>query len=376
MLAGKKIVVLLETFGLGGAERQALHLSRHLRDHERADVKMLAFSGPGTTSALCEEYGIPWKLLPFAWSERGFELLGRLVRVALGLRREKPVLLLPYTSLPNVVSGLTWRFSGAAACIWNQRDEGRGLTTRRIHRYAVKQTPFFLANSIAGSEFLRRTYHVEEKQLRIIHNGVAPAPPLCGAGEWRLRLHVKQDSFLALMVAHLHRYKDHETLLRAWKRVQDGIPDADSAFLLLAGKDYGPLPSLTRLAAELGIAGSVRFLGQVKDITGLLQAVDLGIHSSRFEGCPNSVLECMAAGLPVVGTNIAGLREALGPVNDGYLAPPGDDEALAALILKFHRDRELRATVGKQNQLYVAKEFSLDAMCRSTVEHLTACVLR
>lgn len=374
-MSKKKIIFLLETFGLGGAERQALNLASHLISHENADVKVIAFSGPGRASELCEEYNIPWKIIPFAWSHRRFELLKRLVKITESVRKERPYVILPYTWLPNVVSGLIWKFTGATTCIWNQRDEGRGLDTGKIHRYAVKQSPFFLSNSMAGSDFLRRTYRVEERKLRIIHNGVSLATPIYGRSEWRMRLGVEQKAFLAVMVANIHAYKDHVTLLKAWKKVQDGIPESDSALLLLAGNDYGPQQSLTNLASELGIVDKIRFLGQVTDISGLLLAVDLGVHSSKYEGCPNSVLEFMATGLPVVGTDIMGIRESLGDANNTHLAPPGDDEALASMILKFYKDTELRATVGRNNQLYVGNEFSFETMCKTSVEHITKCLL-
>lgn len=375
MVPQKKYLIILETFGLGGAERQALNLARYLRDTENSDIKIIAFSGPGRASELCEEYNLPWEIIPFAWSHRRFDLFKRLIKVAISIRKEKATVLLPYTWMPNVVSGLIWKFTGAATCIWNQRDEGIGLDNRRIYRCAVNQTPFFLSNSMAGYDFLRRTYGVEENKVRIIHNGVSLTTPLCGRSEWRARIGVDQKAFLAIMVANLHEYKDHVTLIKAWRRVLGRIPNSDSAILLLAGKDYGLQNSLANLASELGIADKVVFLGQVADISGLLQAVDLGVHSSKFEGCPNSVLEFMVAGLPVVGTDIMGLREALGLGNYTNLAPPGDDEVLATMILKFYRDTQLRASVGRDNQLYVGNMFSFTSMCESTVKHITKCLM-
>ena len=103
---------------------------------------------------------------------------------------------------------------------------------------------------------------------------------------------------------------------------------------------------------------SVRFLGQVRDVSGLLQSVDLGLFASPIEGSPNAVLECMAAGLAVVGTDIPGIREAVGPDGAPYLAPPEDADRFAELVLLLARDAERRAQAGRANRRRIENCFS------------------
>src|SRR5215203_7381277 len=120
------------------------------------------------------------------------------------------------------------------------------------------------------------------------------------------------------MVADLHSNKDHATLLRAWRK----IVMTCNAVLVLAGRHDDAYESLVVLSYELGIERNVRFAGHVSDVPGLLSAVDIGVFSSLSEGCPNGVLECMAAGLAVAGTDIEGLREVTGCSE--LLTPVGD----------------------------------------------------
>jgi glycosyltransferase involved in cell wall biosynthesis len=120
------------------------------------------------------------------------------------------------------------------------------------------------------------------------------------------------------------------------------------------------------LAFDLGLGRSVRFLGQVKDVSGLLGAADFGVFSSRFESSPNGVLECMAAGLAVAGTDIPGVREAVGAQGYELLAPPGDAEAMAERILRLASDSALRSRVGEANRARVETEFSPRLMCERT----------
>jgi len=94
------------------------------------------------------------------------------------------------------------------------------------------------------------------------------------------------------MVANLSGFKDHEALIRAWRLVLDQLSSEErNAKLLLAGKNFGTEPSLKRLVGKLSLEDDVLFLGQVEDVSGLLQSVDLGVYSSKSEGSPNGVLE-------------------------------------------------------------------------------------
>jgi glycosyltransferase involved in cell wall biosynthesis len=170
------------------------------------------------------------------------------------------------------------------------------------------------------------------------------------------------------MVANLTHQKDHTTLLRAWRAVVDQSSDRTSApILLLAGYFGDAYDALRRLAQELRLGKTVRFLGQVHDISGLLSAIDIGVLSSPGEGSPNGVLECMAAGLPVVGTDIPGIREAVGPDGFPYLAPPDDADALAARILTLAADPAARARAGSANQRRIETTFTPAIMCAKMV---------
>jgi len=352
---------------LGGAERQGLMLARFLRERYAADVRILGLhEAPGRLSQLCDQAGLPWKGIRVSWQwglRHVFTNLRELQRIAAALRQEKPDLLLPYTFFPNVVCGLVWRCTGAKLCIWNQRDEGRFLEPEPWRGLASRLTPYFLANSEDGREALLHAFAVSPDKIAVVPNGVVLDPPLADRREWRERLNLADDVFAACMVANIHEYKDHPTLLRAWRSLADLLPQGVPApVLLLAGRvDHGEF--VHDLAASLGLNDCVRFLGAIGDVAGLLRAVDLCVHSSRTEGLPNAVLEAMASGLAVVATDIPGIREAVG--GDGYrfLVPAGDPQALAELIAKFIREPALCRTLGERMRMRVSELFDANASC-------------
>lgn len=365
-LKGRRIVFVLFNFELGGAERQALILARHLVEQEKAEVEVWGFNKPGPVAQFCERIGVPWRVVPYPFKSGRVARFAGLARVARRLRRARPDILLPYTFVANVICGLIWRWTGAQACVWNQRDEGVTPFISEWARSASQRTPMFVSNSRAGERFLTDRLKVDPGRVRVIENGIEQLSVAGDRSSWRARLEIADDSFVACMVANLHDNKDHRTLLRAWRRVVEGC-NGRKAVLVLAGRHDGAYESLVSLSRELDLNGHVRFAGQVSDVPGLLSAADVGVFSSVTEGCPNGVLESMAAGLAVAGTDIEGIRSVIAPAGLEFLAPPQDYEALAGAILKLEKDSDLRVTIGAENQQRVKEKYSAARMCEETV---------
>jgi glycosyltransferase involved in cell wall biosynthesis len=376
MLQGRRIVFVLGNLELGGAERQALILARYLAEHEQALVQVWGFNKSGPVAAMCDRHGLPWRVVPFPFTGPRLKQIRSLIRVAFALRETKPDLLLPYTFGPNIVCGLSWRRTGARASVWNQRDEGIVPYGSAVARWAAKRTPLFISNSSGGAEFLIEKLGVDETRVSVIRNGIETVAPEMDRHAWRERLAVDDHSFVACMIANLHVLKDHVTLLHAWRKVVTEFENnGRSPLLVLAGRHDGAYESLTALAADLKLDGTVRFAGHVSDVSGLLGAADVSVFSSRSEGCPNAVLESMAAGLPVAGTDIEGIREVVGPTGAQFLTPAGDADSLADVLLKLAKDPELCARNGAENRERIRERYDALRMCKETVEVLEASLI-
>jgi glycosyltransferase involved in cell wall biosynthesis len=376
LLDGIRIIFVLAVLEMGGAERQALLLARHLVEQQNAKVEFWGLEGePGRLADICADRGIPWRIAPFSWCTNRRNRVAGLVRLARALRDAQADILLPYLITPNVACGFVWKWTGARVCVWNQRDNGIARLSSKFENWAVKRTPWFISNSEAGAEFLIGDLGARRDRVRVVHNGIELAPAQADRRVWRQRLEITPECFVATMVANLTQYKDHATLLRAWRRVVDSLAQrGQSAALLLAGglnSGDSTHHLVKALAYDLELGKSVRFLGNTDDVSGLLSASDLGVFSSRSESSPNGVLESMAAGLAIAGTDNSGIRAAVGPSGSEFLAPQSDADALADSILRLANQPDLRARLGQANRQRIHDDFSPQRMFAQTVAVMT-----
>jgi glycosyltransferase involved in cell wall biosynthesis len=362
-LTDVRIVLLPPSLGLGGAERQAFLLGRYLSLERGALVRVVTFGPVGPYADACDRWGIPWE--HFGLVHRSGQVATKIAdlwRFVALLRRRRAEVLLPFCMFQNVLGGLAWRMAGARTCVWNQRDEGRGRVTPVLERLAIRQVPVFIANSQHGATFLTDVLRVPRARVHTIHNGVELPGPARSRTEWRESVGVPPGAFCAVMVANLHGFKDHLTLVEAWDAVVRRLEPAREAHLFLAGLLGDQYQPVSRRTSELGLQGRVHFLGQVEDVAGLLGASDLAVFSSRAEGVPNGVLEAMAAGLAVVATDYPGIREAVGDAGQRLLAPPRDARALAERVVTAAEDASLRASQGAAGRERINCEFSVEQM--------------
>ncbi len=366
-LNNKNIIFVLGSLELGGSEKQAINLATYLLNEQKCNVQFIGFSNPGKVAQICDQLKIPWRILenPLGYNS-GLSRNIKLFNFLLEIRKTRPDILLPYTTTPNIACGLIWKFTGAKTCIWNQRDQGIESFDPIIGKKALLRTPWFVSNSIGGKEYLTNNLGVDPEKVAIIHNGInlpsKKTPPE------RINHQVVIN---CCMIGNLSQHKDHATLLKAWQFVVRHFKDKEIIpTLLLAGRFDSNEKSLRTLAEELEILDHVSFLGQVDDIPGLLQTVDIGVFSSRSEGSPNGVLECMAQGLPVVGTDIPGIREALGVDGIHFLASTQDSIRFSELVIELIEDREKRIRFGELNRERVKKEFSNEKMLQETTSFL------
>jgi glycosyltransferase involved in cell wall biosynthesis len=371
------VLQLVGSFNQGGSERQAVQLTRLLVESGRYRVRVACLSPEGLLREEVERLNLgeihAYPLTSFY--DRRF--VAQLRRFAAFLRAEGIALVQTSDFYSNVFGMFGAALARVPARVASKRETG-GMRTpaqRRVELFAFRLAHAVVANAEAVRQQLVKD-GVPARKVSVVYNGLDDErlrPPADFSREAALEdLGLPRGRRLVTVVANLrHAVKDHPTFLRAAQRVRERVPEA--AFVL-AGE--GELETnLRRLASELGIADAVFFTGRCTRVGELLAVSDVCVLSSTAEGFSNSILEYMAAGRPVVATDVGGAREAIVEGETGHLVSAGDDEQMAARIGELLRDPVRAREMGERGSQRVARQFSCAAQL-SRVEALYERLLR
>ena len=344
----------------GGTERALLQLLGGLdRSRWRPVLFHADARGAAQLASEARALEVPTHPVPVATSAvRG---TGTIAPLALALRRERAAvfhahqiwsLSCRYGIVAAALAGVRARVATAQLFVEMPMllgiDLQHALLTRCLHRH--------IAVSRFVASRLRDRFHVAADKIVVIPNaavtGIATERPVP-----RAELAREATAPIVLTVARLDAQKGIDHLLDAAAMV----PHASFA---IAG-DGADRAALEQRAASLGLDERVRFLGHRHDVPALLAASDLFVLPSLYEGLPLSVLEAMAAGVPVIATAVGGTDEVVRDGETGTLVPPADPSALAASITGTLANRERASRLALAARSLVAREHSVSAMVGS-----------
>lgn len=361
-------LIVLNWFTLGGAERQALLFARELvaRGHR---VTVVGLSTPGVVQDMCRDLNIPCHYWPFEFSPSLPQKLRDIWKLYRQISSLKPDFIVPYDMVPNLLCGLFWRFTSARGFVWQQRDEGRTRRARILERAALAMTPAFISNSQHAVDWLVRELNVNPSRIHVVRNGVVlPDESTLESGRWKRRHNLPSSSRLVSMVANIHFYKDHKTLVQAWKLVLDEYPNPDELMLVLAGNHQAAWPEIEDYLVSEGIRDRVFAPGGINDVPDLLHDTEIVAFSSLNEGVPNGILEGMAHRRPIVGTAIPGIIETGIDHHSRQQSPPQNAQILAENILWMLQNPKIASEIGQKNFEIIKSNFSVNNMVSKTIE--------
>jgi glycosyltransferase involved in cell wall biosynthesis len=232
---------------------------------------------------------------------------------------------------------------------------------RRLERRLARASDALIAVSPEVRDDLVRVGIAPPSKIAVIRLGLdlesrvaAPA----GAGpELRATLDIPADAFVVGWLGRMTEIKRTEDLLRAFAAI------SDRAHLLVVGD--GPLRAdLEGLARELGVRSRTHFTGFRADVGAVYAASDTIALTSAHEGTPVTVIEALAAGVPVVSTNVGGVADIVDHGRTGLLTPPGDVDAIATALLRLIEHPEERTTMGESGRAAVIDRYSVPRLVR------------
>jgi L-malate glycosyltransferase len=350
------VVFMLNSFDVGGTERQMVELVKRLDPTRfRAHVGCFHARGPLLAELPTD---VPVREFPV----HGFGrpgAIGQFFAFASWCRHIGAELVHTCDLYANIFGLPAAALAGVPVRVANRREILTGdktPTQLRAQQLAYRAAHAVVANSAAARDQLERE-HVPASRLRLIPNGLDPARFTPAAPRDALR-HI-------VTVANLRAEKGHDVLLAAAPRILAQHPDATFTFAG-EGSRRDALETLTR---ALGLADRVHFLGECRDVAPVLAEADLFVLPSQSEAFPNAVIEAMAAGLPVVATDVGGIPEVVRSDETGVLVPPGDAEALADAVISLMDRPAHAAALGRAARSTVERYYTFDRMV-GAFEHL------
>lgn len=342
---------------LGGAQVHVLDLLRGFRD----DLHMVLATGEeGYCTDQARSLGIACHVLP-ALVQR-IDPISDLKALASALkliRRLQPDLVHCHTTKAGLIGRLAARLAGVPAVFTAHTwcfSEGTSLAWRALGRPCEAFAALCSKQIITVSEANRTAAidkHIARSEKFItIHNGGQDTQHRAKPGSG--------NPPRIVMVARFAAQKNQMLLIETVAKLKSPV------VLSLVGE--GPLRQQAEQVASACPAHiRVEFLGQRRDIPELLSQADLFVLSTNWEGFPISILEAMRAGLPVISTDVNGVREAVDDGETGYLIKPRDGNGLLRALERLVFDRSLLERMGTRGRAKFEQCFSLDAMLAKTL---------
>ncbi len=351
----RRILQVIPSLDQAGAEKQLCLLARGLRA-QGMDVHVCAITRSGPRASELAGAGIPLTVLGKRW-KLDPQTFWRLKRLVASL---KPDVVHTWMLAANAYGITTAAWCKTPGLIASQRcvDPWKSGVQLAVDRYIAKRSDRVVVNSECVRQFYLH-HGFPAGKVEVIPNAVLPAAPSpVSRKEVLEELGLSAGSRLIGLIGRL------------WpqKRVKDAIWAADllkvirdDAHLLIIGN--GPLRDrLLRYRDQVRIRDKVHFLGQRTDLARLLPHFDLLFSTSGYEGQSNTILEAMAAGVPVVATDIPGTRDLVEHDVTGFLAPVGDRAGFARLANKLLDNADLARRLGDAGRLRAAADFGVERM--------------
>jgi glycosyltransferase involved in cell wall biosynthesis len=368
-----RLRVMTMTDGLvGGAEDVARQISQRL-DPDRFDSTLVVTRWDDEAEAqaapILAELGDAGTDFIGMRRESRFDL--RAWRRLLGEMRERRIDVLHTHKIGSNIWGalLTPRVPVPVFVAHEHTWSWQGQPHRRlIDRHLIaRRAQAFVAVSRADRRNMTEIEGIPAAKTRFIPIGLPEPRRSRSPEEVRAELGVEPGRPIVGLVGTLRPQKAYEVMLEAAVILRREFPQAR---ILIAGGEENDStaekPRLEGLARELGVAGTVTFLGYRPDSFDFIRSVDMGAQASDYEGSPQSVLEFLEAAKPVVVTAVGGVPDMVRDGETGYLVPPRDPEALADGLARLLRDPGRAAAMGAAGQDLRRTEFTMDGMISQT----------
>lgn len=354
----RRVLVVLPELETGGGQRMAISIVHHIKNKNLKIRVLVLYPRRGNIlEGLADEYGLDIQYLN---KKPGIDI-ALMKEIYRAINEFAPDVIhahlrvMPYLLLPMCVAGNQKRYY----TVHNLADKDASGLRRRLLRFAFR---YCHVQPVAISELCRKSissvYGIPEHKIPCIYVGIDIqrfAPP---------HNQIHGSSFRFVAVGRLAKQKNYPLLLTAFSALHSRHPNSK---LIIVG-DGELKADLENMTIELGLSDSVEFTGNIPDVETRLWEAEAYVMSSDYEGLPQTVLEAMAAGLPIIATKVGGVVDVVKDGENGILVECGGEAELIAAMEKVIQSPQLCKIFSEKN-IELSKQFSI-SQCASSYESL------
>ncbi|MEZ5924000.1 MAG: glycosyltransferase [Hyphomicrobiaceae bacterium] len=370
-----RLVIVTLTLDTGGTERHIAQIAPRLVERG-FDVTVVCLGRPGVLAAEVRRQGV--RVIGPGAVAAGFYRSGigtaraltiGTVLLARELIARKPDIAHFFLPLAYIVGARLARWARVPHLVMSRRSQNDYQAKRprlaRCERSLHRHMDLILANSRRVHAELVDGENADPARTGLIYNGLdlSAHEPQSDRENIRTALDIPSSTLVLAIVANLIPYKGHSDLIDALGRAKAEL--ASDWCLLVIGRNDGLEATLRARAESLRIADRIRWLGERRDVPDLLRAADIGLNVSHEEGFSNAVIEGLAAGLPMLVTDVGGNAEAVPHGIAGLVVPPRAPAAIASALLELARNPKRRSDMGRAARERSERLYSL----ASCVDH-------
>jgi glycosyltransferase involved in cell wall biosynthesis len=362
-----KLLKFLHTFDIGGTERHVVNLAERI-DREQFDLSFGCLYKTGPFLKDIERMQIPIEHYPVP-SLRSGRALREGLRCAGRIRSHGIDIVHTYGFYPNMFAIPAASLAGASAIVASIRDTGDICTPKQCR--VQKLVCHFADRILVNAEAIRQKLIADGyngAKIKVIKNGIdlSRFEKIRDQGRLRSEYRLPANAPLVMLLARLSAIKGIEYFLEA--AVITARRFENARFLIVGDLKDDPAyrATLKRFADRLGLGRRVIFTGFRLNVAEVLAEATVSVLPSLAEGLSNTLLESMAAGLPIVATRVGGNPEVVEDGATGLLVPPRDASALAQAISRLLAHGEMARRFGDAGRRRVARHFSLERMTQDT----------
>ena len=356
-----RVMYIAHSYEVGGAEDLVLNLVRHLPD--RFEPMVCAIHDLGPIGHEIRAAGIPVTALGL---NPGLRRPWDVARLRHFLRETQPQIVHTFLLTASLYGRFAAMLAGVPIVIGSEHNIYHHK--RRHHALAERLLMSRTASVVVVAESVRDFYirqvHADPAKIDVIHNAVdwATLQTTMSRDETRRSLGVPPDVPVIAVIGRLSEQKGHAYLLDALA----GTAALDRVHAVFAG-DGNLRDSLRARASALGLSSRVHLVGVRRDVGNLLNAIDVFVLPSLWEGLPLALLLAMGAGVPVVATTVSGVPEVVESGRTGLLVAPGDATELGRAVSRLLTNPALCRRFSEAAREEVLPRFGVDAWVDSVV---------